>query len=155
MRIKGVHFLDTSIIIGAIVEAKTKKEKDEQRRCERYIARLNYIYKGIISISVLGEFTERCLSKDSIDTLKGFDFLDGFIKDKEIEIIYPDNKTIEIFQQIKEIDPRIEFMDAMHIACAKSNGIKVFVTIDKPLIENQKLREYLKIEIKHPKDLIT
>lgn len=64
----------------------------------------------------------------------------GFIKDKEIEIIYPDNKTIEIFQKIKEIDQRIEFMDAMHIACAKSNGIKVFVTLDKHYWKTKKFK---------------
>ena len=154
MKIKGIHFLDTSIILGVEVKAKTKKEKEEQRQCDRYVTRLNQIYKGVVSIPVFGEYLNKIVKKDYQTALKLFDFIYWFLEYKKIKVISVDYETMKVFQQIKEIDPRIELMDAMHIACAKSNGIKVFVTIDKPLIENQKLRENLKIEIKHPKDLI-
>ncbi|AUB56338.1 hypothetical protein BK007_10145 [Methanobacterium subterraneum] len=49
MRVKATHFIDTSILASLVFNDTYEKE------CLRYIKRVPKIYKGNISILVLGE----------------------------------------------------------------------------------------------------
>lgn len=55
--------------------------------------------------------------------------------------------------RIKEIDSRVEDIDAIHLAnCIQDKG-NTFVTFDGKLVENRKLENEFKVKIMHPKDL--
>ena len=149
-RIKEKHFIDTCIFFESLVKKRSYQKND----CGRYLARVNKIYRSVISIPVLGEYMETALEKEYTDSLDLFEFLLGFVKNSKLKIVSPKISTLEIFHEIESIDPKIEFMDGLHLACAIENSIKTFVTIDHDLLGNQKIEERFKIKIKHPKELI-
>ncbi|NCN39157.1 MAG: hypothetical protein COY38_01875 [Candidatus Aenigmarchaeota archaeon CG_4_10_14_0_8_um_filter_37_24] len=148
-RIKEMHFIDTCVFLESLIKKKSYQKAD----CERYLTRINKIYRGVISIPVLGEYMETALEKEYTDSLDVFEFLFEFVKTAKVRIISVKSSTLEIFHEIENIDSKIEFMDGLHLACAIENNIKTFVTIDHDLLGNQKIEEEFKIKIRHPKEL--
>lgn len=149
---KPKHFVDTCILI----EVLTKENKQLARQCARYIARLGKTYQGVISIPVMGEYTNTFIIEDlSIEKLVDyFSFLQRLLKEAQLSLVSPRFTTLTIVDKIRKIDDRVEFMDALHVACAMENGIKVFVTFDPVLVRNERLEEAFGIRLQHPKELV-
>ena len=118
--------------------------------------RIGYKYRASLSLSVLGEYS--LVTYRDIKEREGreiaFSFLGRIINRKKIKFKTLDFDSNKIIEKIREIDTRIEFTDAQHLASAISDSAACFVTSDNKLLEiTQKIEQKLGIEITHPKDL--
>ena len=105
--------------------------------------------------SVLGEFLLHVL-KD-IEEGEERKFMLGFIDkiSKKTKCGYSSLKydSLHIVDRIKEIDSRIEDMDAIHLANCVQDKINVFVTFDEKLVSNIRLEKEFNIKISRPEEL--
>ena len=76
-----LHFIDTSILFEANNDTKPGNQ------CSDYLNRVGYNYRGVISLSVIGEFfmiTFRDVQKSEEKYLL-FNFMDSIIKKRKIK----------------------------------------------------------------------
>lgn len=142
-----LHHIDSSI------ELEPENTQDG-RYCTKYFNRVGEKYRGRFCIPALGEML---LAISFItDKTKQYDTLDVFLRlIKERKIGFASVENVEGYiTKIKEIDKRIEPMDALILACAVADGADKLVTLDEKLIHNEKLENELVIEIRHPKELV-
>ena len=141
------HHIDTSIFL--------ESEKTETGRCcRRYLQKVGYNYKGIVSFPVLGELMSAILSLDDYNERQTLlEIITGFIRTRKIER-YSQKKTENISISIHHVDPRIDSLDREILACAIEDNAAILVTLDSKLLNNQKLENAFGIKIRHPKDLI-
>jgi len=144
-----LHFIDTDILFEANHDTKLGNQ------CPNYLNRVGYKYRGLIPLSVIGEFfmiVFRDVQKTEEKYLL-FNFIDRLIKKRKIKFSALKHGSLKIVDKIKEIDSRIEDTDAIHFAnCIQDKG-NVFVTFDEKLAENEKLENEFNIRIIHPKNL--
>lgn len=144
-----LHFIDTNIVFEANNETKLGDQ------CSAYLNKVGYKYRGVLSLSVIGEFfliTLRDIQEPSEKYLL-FNFVDSLIRKRKIKFSTLKYDSIKTLGKIKEIDSRVEDADAIHLAnCIQDKG-NTFVTIDEKLVGNKKLENEFKIKIMHPKDL--
>lgn len=116
--------------------------------------RLDKMHRGKLSIPVLGELLLYILKelKDKKEQYILLDLILGLVKEREIKIVSVENVE-ETIMKIKVIDSRIEPMDRLNLACAAADGADTFVTMDKNLVNNEKLEKELNIKIIHPKEV--
>lgn len=110
------------------------------------LERLDKLYKGHISIAVLGELFFILLdnvNKGKIDFRVLEEINEKYIKKAKTIEIKP--TTLKLAHDISE-NFRVEPFDALHIATAIDNKISIFFTIDEKIFENEKLTEYSKKE---------
>lgn len=144
-----LHFIDTSILVEALKDTKLGNQ------CSSYLNRVGYKYRGALYSSVLGEFLLRVLKdiKDSEERKYMLDFIDKISKKTRCEYSSLKYENFHIVDRIKELDSRVEDMDAVHLAnCIQDKGI-VFVTLDEKLIGNRNLEKESNMKISHPEDL--
>ncbi len=79
-----------------------------------------------------------------------FEYFRDLIKDKKINFYTLENVSLKI--RVKEIDIRIESIDASIVSCAIEEKA-ILVTLDKDILHNKKIEEQYKVKIKHPKEL--
>ena len=132
-----------------------ESEKTENGRyCRKYLQRVGYNYKGVVSFPVLGELMSTVLSLDDYNEMHTMlEIISGFIRTRRIGQ-YSQKSIEDISISIHHIDPRIDDLDREILACAIEDKAVVFVTLDKKLLDNQKLENSFDIKIKHPKDLL-
>lgn len=144
-----LHFIDTDIIFEANNETKLGDQ------CSDYLNRIGYNYRGVISLSVIGEFFTIVFRdvQNHGERQVMFNFVDTFIKKRKIRFSTLRRDSFRIVDKIKEIDSRVEDTDAIHLAnCVQDKG-NTFVTFDEKLVENRKLEDEFTIKIIHPKNL--
>ena len=124
------------------------------RFCRRYIHKLNYSYRGIISSPVLSELTIAMLLLR--DENKRHAFLDVLLNLVNIRKVgfYTPVSIHEISKKIKEIDQRLSPTDIDIVACAIEDKAVNLVTLDKKLIGNKTIEREFGLKILHPKDLL-
>ncbi len=144
-----LHFIDTGILL------ETLKDTELSNICSGYLNKVGYKYRGILCLSVLGEFflvTFRDVKEQEIRGI-GFEFLDRFVRRKKAGLSALKYESFRIVDRIKELDSRVEDTDAIHLANCIQDGGSTFVTFDEKLVDNVKLESEFKIRIIHPKDL--
>ena len=144
-----LHFIDADILFEANRDTKLGNQ------CSDYLNRVGYNYRGIIPLSVIGEFFMiifRDVQKEEEKYLL-FNFIDNLIKKRKIKFSALKHDSLKIVDRIKEIDSRIEDTDSIHLAnCIQDKG-NTFVTFDEKLVENKKLENEFNIRILHPRNL--
>ncbi len=152
-----LHYIDACVVMESLMLSG-----DEHVSCERYLNKVGYRYKKVISISALGEFFVTTVKKieKRIDRETTFIFLSNaftFVRELmnrgKITLLSPQFKTYPVVEKIKMIESRVEPMDALNHATAIADGANVFVTIDNDLVENKKLESAFRIKIKHSGEL--
>ncbi len=130
-------------------------EQKEYEFCGNYLNRVGYKYRGVLSISALGEIVMSSMRKLEEETEKGEVSLmiSRFIDKRKIDFSSPRFKTYDIVKRIKSIESRAEPMDALNLATAITENAKVFVTLDNTFLGNKKLESAFGIKIKHPDEL--
>lgn len=142
-----LHHVDSSIVLEP-------ENTEDGKYCTKYFNLVGYKYRGKFCIPVLGEIL-LAISFIKEET-KQYDVLDVFlklIKERKIEFVSVENVE-EHMAKIKELDKRIEPIDRFNLACAISDKAKVFLTLDKKLIHNEKIEKEFGIKIMHPSELI-
>ncbi len=144
-----LHFIDTNVIMESLKETKLGNQ------CASYLGRVGYNYRGVLTISVIGEFF--MLSFRDIEEFEkrdlGFRFIDKFVKRNKVRFSTLKYESFEIVDKIKEMDSRIEDTDAIHLAnCIQDRG-NVFVTFDQKLVGNLALEKEFGVRIIHPERL--
>jgi len=144
-----LHHIDTDVIFEPNNETKLGDQ------CSAYLNKVGYKYRGIISLSVIGEFfmiTIRDVT-ESMERYVLFNFLDTLIKKRKIEFSTLKYDSLKTVVKIKEIDSRVEDMDAIHLANCIQDKASTFVTFDEKLVENNRIEKEFGVRIMHPKDL--
>ena len=144
-----LHHIDACIVMEVFMEDK------EYERCEDYLNRIGYKYRGNISISALGEILMGIIKKfeEEIDRQESFLFVSQLMDKRKIDFSSPQFKTYGIVEKIKSVETRAEPMDALNLATAITENADVFVTLDDKLAGNKKIESAFKIKIKHPNEL--
>jgi len=127
-----LHGQDSNIVIGAITGGKRVKE------CERYLARLGNIYRGVLPLPACGEVDRFIFTKLSSheERMRFFGTYAYLVDHRKIEISVPRERSHKIYRELIQIDSR------------------VFVTLDDDLIEHKAIERRFKIKIKQPGDLL-
>ncbi len=144
-----LHHIDTDIIIEAGKDTKLGNI------CIDYMNRIGYKYRGVISLSVLGEFLLVILRdmkklEDKELILRAFD---RTIKKQKIGFAAPKPETYQIVSRVISLDSRIEPTDALHYALAVQEKAGAFVTFDQKMVENRTLEKEFGVKIIHPENL--
>ncbi len=144
-----LHFIDTDIIFEANNDTKLGNQ------CSDYLNRVGYNYRGVLPLSVIGEFfliTFRDV-QDSTEKDMLFRSIDNIIKKRKIEFSVLKHEGLSHINKIKETDYHVEDTDAIHLAnCIQDKG-DTFVTFDEKLVDNRELEKEFDIKIMHPKRL--
>ena len=143
------HYPDNDVLIEALTDTKLGNQ------CGEYLNRLGYKYRGFLSLSVLGEYNLIVFrdSKTDEDVDYALRFLYDMIKRKKIAFGCPKVSTYEIIGRMRQVETRLESLDALHLATAVDNGANVFVTFDKTLMNSKRLEKEFHTRIMHPRDL--
>ncbi len=143
------HHIDTDVLIESF---KGTKLGDQ---CTSYLNRVGYNYRGVLSVSVLGEYSMITYEKmkEKTDLEIAFEFVRNLILRRKISFCGVSFECYNIVEKIKEIDNFIEPADALHLAAAIADNASTFVTFDSALLNSQKLESSFGIKIMHPKDL--
>ncbi|MDO5836342.1 MAG: PIN domain-containing protein [Methanobacterium sp.] len=149
MQVKATHFIDTSILASIALDDRNEKE------CLRYLKRIPPIYKGNISLLVLGELYLSLLDNinDNISRTGAFQNISGVIDHLNLEFV-----TLEIphynhcIGKIKKADSRLEITDTKLLAGALGSECTAFITIDEKILESRKISELIRTV--HPLDVI-
>lgn len=149
MRVKATHFIDTSILASIVFNDTYEKE------CLRYIKRVPKIYKGNISILVLGELYLSLLNNitDNLELTSTFQMINSIIQLLDFQCI-----TLEVphyqccISRIIKTDSRLDITDTKLLAEALGSKSNAFITVDNKILESKKLNTLIKIV--HPGDMI-
>ena len=145
-------YVDSCVFLGFAL--------DQNQNCKDYLFTVGYKNRniGIISHFVLSEILCTILTKikHSDDTIKEEDLRESAIKMsiKTIRNLKEEGKLIikklsthiideTLLKELNAIDNRLTEDDILHIIEAIKNQCDFFVTADKEITENQKLKEYL------------
>lgn len=144
-----LHFIDADILFEANHDTKLGNQ------CSNYLNKVGYKYRGIVPLSVIGEFF-MIVFRDVQETEEKyllFNFIDRLIKNRKIKFSALKYGSLDIVDKIKEVDSRIEDTDAVHLANCIQDKCNAFVTFDEKLIGNERLENEFNIRITHPKNL--
>ena len=142
-----LHHIDTSIILEP-------KGTENGMYCRKYLQKVGYNYRGVLSFPVLSElFSVVLLLQKYEERMTLFETINDIVKAREIKFYSP-KKTETIISKIKEIDRRLDPLDVEILACAIENKASVLVTLDDKMLASTKIQDSFKIRINHPKDLL-
>lgn len=142
-----IHFIDTSVVLGAFSE-----EEEFYEECKAYLNKVGYRYRGFLSTSVTGEiFMIIEKWENSLDRHLFFDFFDRVIFRRKIDFVPSKFEAFDAIKQIRNLDYFVEPLDSEHLAAAISEDAEIFVTLDTSLILNKNLQNILGIKVIHPK----
>ena len=144
-----LHHIDTNILVEALKDTKLGNQ------CVDYLNRVGYNYRGVLSVSVLGEYSMITYEnlKEITDLEVAFDFVARLVKRRKVTFCGTSFECYSIISKIKEGDTHIEPADALHIAAAIIDKANAFVTFDSALLNSRKIESEFKIKIMHPNDL--
>ncbi len=148
MKLEGlpVHHIDTSIILEP-------RRTEDGSYCTKYLQKVGYNYKGILSMPVLSELFLLVLRIENYEERHNFlDAIGHTIKVRDMKLYSPKNIG-EITASIRKSDTRIDELDAHIIACSIEDSAWL-ITLDRKLIGNSSLEKKFGIKILHPKDLL-
>ena len=146
-RLLQLHHIDTSIILEP-------KGTENGRYCRKYLQRVGYNHRGVLSFPVLSElFSVVLLLQKYEERMTLFETIYDMIRAREIKFYSP-KKTETIISKIKEIDRRLDPLDVEILACAIENKASVLVTLDDNMLKSEEIQNLFKIRIRHPKDLL-
>ncbi len=149
MRVKGNHFIDTSVLAALVFNDPDEKE------CLRYLRRVPRVYKGNISLLVLGELYLSLLRKlsDNIKRTGEFQGISGLIDTLNLDYVTPEFPDyICCIEKIRKADSRLGITDTKLLAEALYSKSIYFITTDIKLLESKKLNNLIKTA--HPGDMI-
>ena len=142
-----LHHIDTSIILEP-------KETANGLYCRKYLQKIGYNYRGILSFPVLSELFSIVLKiEDYTNMHDSLDMIKELINVRKIEFYSPKN-AYERIRIIKEIDKRIDPLDREILASTIEHQAANLITLDEKLINNIVLEKRFRIRISHPKDLL-
>lgn len=149
MRVKSTHFIDTSILASLVFKDPNKKD------CLRYIRRIPGIYKGKISILVLGELHLSLLDgiSDNIKRTAAFQDINANIESLKLSYVTLKlSDYIKCIRKIQNADSRIDITDTKLLAEALCGDCSLFITVDNKILDSTKINELIKTA--HPGDMI-
>jgi hypothetical protein len=149
MRVKATHFIDTSILASVALEDHYEKE------CLRYLKRVPKIYKGNISLLVLGELYLSLFQNinDNIKRTGAFQNINGVIDHLNLGFV-----TLKLpyylscIEKIKKADFRLGITDSKLLAEALGDDCNAFITIDEQILKSSKINDLIKTI--HPADMV-
>lgn len=144
-----LHHIDTDVLIESLKETKLGDI------CSEYLNKIGYKYRGVISLSVLGEFLLITIRDN--DTIEQKEFalrvFDRLIAKRKIRFSTPSIETYNTTSNIINLDSRIEPSDALHYATAVKDKANTFVSFDEKMVDNKTLENAFGVKIIHPEDL--
>ena len=124
-----LHHIDTSIILEP-------KETANGLYCRKYLQKIGYNYRGILSFPVLSELFSIVLKIEDYTNMRdSLDIIKELINVRKIEFYSPKN-AYERIRIIKEIDKRIDPLDREILASAIEHQATNLITLDEKLINN-------------------
>lgn len=149
MRVKATHFIDTSVL------ASIALDDPEEKECLRYIKRVPQIYRGNISLLVLGELYLSLLDNinNNINRTGAFQDINGLIDNLNLGFV-----TLKLpyylncIEKIKRTDSRLEITDSKLLAEARGSESEAFITIDKKILKSRRINDL--ITTIHPGDVL-
>ncbi|GEM_PF-3569183 len=141
------HHIDTSIFLES-------EKTEEGRICFKYLQKVGYNYNGRISFPSLSEIFSIIIQLNNYNERQTMlETIIKILKDRKINLYCPENLE-DIVIEIKRIDNRIDQLDRQILGCAIEDETSTLVTLDRKLLNNEKLETFFGINIKHPKDLL-
>jgi predicted nucleic acid-binding protein len=146
---KPLHHIDSCVFLESTSETR------EGYLCKDYLNRVGIKYRGIFSMSVVGEIVCKIFSEVKTKELKdsALLLLRYLVGAKTIGTFWPSFDTLNTAGVVKETDSRVEPLDALHLSCAIAGKANTFVTTDRTLIHNRSLETKFGIRILHPREL--
>ncbi|HLC74977.1 MAG TPA: hypothetical protein VJH88_03920 [Candidatus Nanoarchaeia archaeon] len=143
--------IDSCVVLELVMKSQSGKEfRSLIEQCQRYFYYLAERECGSISLPALGEIFRVLYSiKDEAIRMQRFTFVCDLIRKCNISFNSPDHETYRIATTIKEFDTLIEPADALRVSEALTSGATL-ITLDRKLIDNQRLQEHFNIKIKGP-----
>lgn len=141
-----IDYIDTSVVLSIVLD-KSHHESQE------YLNTVGYKMKnrGVFSQFAIGELFSNILLKLKEDMVRrnAYDVLDWvlgrLIDENRATILGFDSSVIDsaLYDEITGVDYEVSGDDAFHIICAIKCKAACFVTKDKALCSNQRLKDYL------------
>jgi hypothetical protein len=149
MRVKATHFIDTSILASVALEDRYEKES------LRYLKRVSKIYKGNISLLVLGELYLSLFENinDNIKRTGAFQNINGVIDHLNLGLVtlkLPD--YLHYIETVKIADSRLGITDSKLLAEALGGKCNAFITVDDQILRSSKINDLIKTI--HPADMV-
>ena len=144
-----MHHIDTDVLIESLKETKLGDI------CSEYLNKVGYKYRGVISLSVLGEFLLIIIRDNETIEQKEIALraLDRLIEKRKVSFSTPTIETFNIAKDIFNLDSRIEPADALHYATSIKDNANTFVTFDGKMERNKTLENAFGVKIIHPGNL--
>lgn len=130
-------------------------EDDDQKDSLRYLKRISKIFRGSISLLVLGELYLVMLREivNNIERSNSFRDINSLIENLNLDYVVLDIEDyIKSVKIIKNKDPRLDATNTKLLAEALGYGVDSFITTDYKIIQNQNINEL--ISILHPEDVL-
>lgn len=111
-----MHHIDACVVVEVLLSG------DDYVSCERYLNKVGYKYKEVISISVLWEilvYLTKDIEKET-DQEIALTAVSRLIPKRKIDFSSPQFKTYAIVEKIKTIEGRAEPMDSLNLARPQS-----------------------------------
>jgi predicted nucleic acid-binding protein len=142
-----LHHIDTSILLEP-------DNTPDGIAAKRYQERLGKLYRGVLSLPVLGELMLTILSLGDLEKRLDFlELLNSRVKVRRMN--YYTSLGIEsLSKEISALDARVHGADKEILACAIEHKAHALVTLDGKLIRNEALERKFGIRIRHPKDFL-
>ncbi|MBU1940019.1 type II toxin-antitoxin system VapC family toxin [Candidatus Micrarchaeota archaeon] len=120
-----VH-IDSSIFLEIILKQR------EKERCEDWLSKMGRTHRGVISTSVMGEIVKNIFywEGDAEERQIMHEWFFKELKKLKIRVFSPDMETLQKVAEIKDVDSRIQGMDALHYACSVRDGAQAFLCKD-------------------------
>ncbi len=142
-----MHHIDTSIVLGSL-------DYEEKMIRNKYIHKLGYNYRGMLSFPVLSELFVKFLSLKNVEEEDLFRQIIDHLRVKRKVEFYSAKRIGKLMEELYDLDSRLEPTDIQIVACAIEGKADVLVTLDKNLINHKSIQEKYELKICHPKEFI-
>lgn len=122
----------------------------------KYVTKLGYAFSGGMAVSAVGEVASKLyvIENDVARDLAVTWFIEFLIK-RKIKVFNFNDSHIELFNELRVLDNRVDTSDLLALAVAIKEKANVFMTYDGDMLESQKLnnkefRRKYEIKIRKP-----
>lgn len=140
-----LHHIDTSVLIEP-------EKTDDGKHCRKYLQKVGYSYRGILSFPVLSELFVKIDSLEDDEDKLGMLRLVSHLRKYKMIAFYS-SKSGDIMEELGRTDNRLQQIDIEIIASAIEHKAMNLVTLDRQLLHHKSIEERFGLKILHPKEL--
>ena len=111
-------------------------------------------FPAALSAALAHELVALAMAKEKEVSDRILDALLGLIRNPDTRLLPPQWSTFERVLALRELDSRLQPLDAFHIASAIDAKVRVFVTLDPLLLKSEALKRELPVYVLHPRMLL-